>query len=182
VAAHIENVFDLRTAVGAGVDMIAHMPGYGWPGTGDSAQYLLTADDARAAASRGTAVITTLGFGRRASAPNRSPAQARRDALNAANLRALKNAGVRLAIGSDNYGATARSEALYLSDLGVFTNLELLKLWTETTPALIFPRRKLGLLQDGYEASFIVLDADPLADFSNVLRVTMRVKQGHRLD
>ena len=102
----------------------------------------------------------------------------RRDDVNAANLRLLKAAGVRIAIGSDNYGNTARSEALYLSDLGVFSNLELLKLWAETTPAVIFPRRKIGLLQDGYEASFLVLPADPLADFSNVLRIDKRVKQG----
>jgi predicted amidohydrolase YtcJ len=80
-----------------------------------------------------------------------------------------------------NYGNTARSEALYLSDLGGFTNLELLELWSESTPSLIFPGRKLGLLRDGYEASFVVLEQDPLADFSNVQRVTRRVKQGQLL-
>ncbi len=133
VAAHIENVYDLRAAVGAGVDIIAHMPGYGWLGTSDSTQYGLTAEDAREAARRSTAVITTLGFGRRANVANRMSAQARRDALNAANLRTLKTAGVHIAIGSDNYGNTARSEALYLSDLGVFTNLELLKMWSEAS-------------------------------------------------
>ena len=85
VAAHIENAHDFRAAVAAGVDIIAHMPGYGWLGLGDSTQYLLTADDARAAARQGTTVITTLGFGRRGNAttaPNRSPAQIRRDAFN----------------------------------------------------------------------------------------------------
>ena len=178
VAAHIENVYDFRTAVEAGVDMIAHMPGYGWVGLGAPEQYTITTSDASAAARQSTAVITTLAFGRRANAPNRVPAQARKDSLHAANLRTLKAAGVRVAIGSDNYGQTALGEALYLSDLGVFSNLELLKLWSESTPALIFPRRKLGLLQDGYEASFLVLEADPLADFANVLRITRRVKQG----
>jgi imidazolonepropionase-like amidohydrolase len=182
VAAHIENVHDFRVAVGAGVDLIAHMPGYGWIGTNDPAQYTLTAEDARAAASRGTAVITTLAFGRRANVPNRSPAQARRDSLNAENLRTLKDAGVRLAVGSDNYGNTARSEALYLSDLGVFSTLELLTLWSQTTPGIIFPKRALGRLDDGYEASFLVLEADPLADFSNVLRISRRVKQGRLLE
>lgn len=79
VAAHIENVYDFRTAVNAGVDMMAHMPGYGWLGTSDSTQFM----------------------------------------------------------------------------------------------------RKLGRLQDGHEASFLLLDADPLADFAKVLRVVRRVKQGH---
>ncbi|MEX2283198.1 MAG: amidohydrolase family protein [Gemmatimonadota bacterium] len=185
VAAHIENAHDFRAAVAAGADIIAHMPGYGWLGTNDSSQYLLSADDARAAARQGTTVITTLGFGRRGNAtvaPNRSPAQVRKDAFNAANLRTLKNAGVRLAIGSDNYGNTARSEALYLSDLGVFSNLELLKLWTENTAALILPGRKVGQLRDGYEASFIVLETDPLTDFGSVLRISKRVKQGRLLN
>ena len=185
VAAHIENAHDFRTAVAAGVDIIAHMPAYGWLGIGDSTQYLLTPDDARAAARQGTTVITTLGFGRRgnaSTAPNRAPAQIRKDAFNAANLKTLKDAGVRIAIGSDNYGNTSRSEALYLSDLGVFSNLELLKLWTENTAALVLPDRKVGLLREGYEASFLVLETDPIADFASVLRITRRVKQGRLLN
>jgi hypothetical protein len=182
VGAHIENVHDFRVAVNAGVDIVVHMPGYGWFGTTDSAQYALSAQDAAAAAARGTAVITTLAFGRRANAPGRPPAQERRDLLNAENLRKLKAAGVRLGIGSDNYGNTARSEALYLSDLGVFSNLELLKLWSESTPSLIFPQRRIGALRDGYEASFLVLERNPLDDFSHVLRIIRRVKQGRVLD
>jgi imidazolonepropionase-like amidohydrolase len=93
----------------------------------------------------------------------------------------LQDAGVRIAIGSDNYRAHSRSEALYLSDLGVFTNLELLKLWSEVTPRVVFPDRKIGELRDGYEASFLVLLADPLADFDNTARITLRVKQGRIL-
>ncbi|MGH7710469.1 MAG: amidohydrolase family protein [Gemmatimonadaceae bacterium] len=181
VGAHIENVADFRTAVAAGVDIIMHMPGYGWRGSGDSAQHVLSDADANAAARRGTSVVTTLAFGQRASAPQKTPLQARRDALNAANLRTLKAAGVVIAVGSDNYGATSRSEVLYLSDLAVFTNLELLKLCTEATPVLIFPKRKIGALRTGYEASFVVLEQDPLQDFANVQRVVRRVKQGHLL-
>ena len=185
VAAHIENAHDFRAAVAAGVDIIAHMPGYGWLGTGDSSQYQLTTADASAAARQGTTVITTLGFGRRGNAttaPNRAAAQIRKDAFNAANLKTLKDAGVRIAIGSDNYGNTSRSEALYLSDLGVFSNLELLKLWTENTAALVLPGRKVGLLRDGYEGSFLVLETDPIADFASVLRISRRVKQGRLLN
>jgi imidazolonepropionase-like amidohydrolase len=181
VGAHIENVSDFRTAVRAGVDIVMHMPGYGWNGTGDSTQFALSTSDAAEAGRNGTTVVSTLAFGQRASSPNRTAAQSRRDALNAANLRALKAANVRVAIGSDNYGATARSEALYLSDLGVFSNLELLKIWSEVTPQLIFPQRKFAALRDGFEASFVVLDGDPLSDFGAVQRVVRRVKQGHLL-
>ncbi|MGH9201767.1 MAG: hypothetical protein ACRD2A_11095, partial [Vicinamibacterales bacterium] len=66
------------------------MPGYGWRGSGDSAQHVLSDADANAAARRGTSVVTTLAFGQRASAPQKTPLQARRDALNAANLRTLR--------------------------------------------------------------------------------------------
>jgi imidazolonepropionase-like amidohydrolase len=51
----------------------------------------------------------------------------------------------------------------------------------ETTPATIFPERKIGRLQEGYEASFLVLKKDPLENFEHVATTTMRVKQGHRL-
>jgi imidazolonepropionase-like amidohydrolase len=90
----------------------------------------------------------------------------------------LKDAGVTIAIGSDNFGATSRSEALYLSDLGIFSNSELLRIWSQITPRLIFPKRMIGELADGYEASLLVLDADPLADFENTGRIRLRMMQG----
>ena len=64
---------------------------------------------------------------------------------------------------------------------GFFDPLTLLTMWCETTPATIFPDRKIGRLQDGYEASFLVLDGNPLDDFTNTGRITLRVKQGHLL-
>jgi imidazolonepropionase-like amidohydrolase len=154
------------------------MPGYGYLGGSDSAQFILTPQMARAAAARGTAVITTLSFGRRANAPDRNAAQAQRDAVSARNLRTLKDAGVVMAIGSDNFGATSRSEALYLSDLGVFSNAELLRMWSMTTPRLIFPQRRIGALDDGSEASLLVLDGDPLASFEHTGRIRLRMMQG----
>jgi imidazolonepropionase-like amidohydrolase len=48
----------------------------------------------------------------------------------------------------------------------------------ENTAATIFPGRKIGRLEDGYEASFLVLDGDPLADFGNTGRIAMRFKEG----
>jgi imidazolonepropionase-like amidohydrolase len=178
VIAHIENTADFRIAVNAGVDIIGHMPGYGWLGGGSATSFEITPEDAQAAAARRIAVITTVAFGRRANDPARTEAQARRDALHTRNLRLLKKAGVTIAIGSDNFGATSRSEALYLHDLGVFSNAELLRMWTETTTKVVFPQRRVGSLQDGAEASLLVLDADPLADFANTNRIRWRMMQG----
>jgi imidazolonepropionase-like amidohydrolase len=90
----------------------------------------------------------------------------------------MKKHGVRVIVGSDSYRETSVPEAMYLSSLGVYSNAELLKLWTDDTPRGIFPNRRIGRLAPGYEASFLVLDRDPLADFSNVKSIRLRVKQG----
>jgi imidazolonepropionase-like amidohydrolase len=58
---------------------------------------------------------------------------------------------------------------------------ELIEMWTAATDAAIFPRRRIGRLDEGYDASFLVLAGDPLEGFGNVTRITRRVKQGKRL-
>jgi len=90
----------------------------------------------------------------------------------------LKKHGVRVIVGSDSYRSTSVPEAMYLASLGVYSNAELLKMWSEETPRAIFPNRRIGRLVPGYEASFLVLDRDPLADFANVKSIRLRVKQG----
>jgi imidazolonepropionase-like amidohydrolase len=81
-------------------------------------------------------------------------------------------------VGSDNVEDTGAAEFEYLASLGVFTKAELLRLWTETTPQAIFPGRRIGVLRDGYEASFLALSGNPLDDLANVRRITRRFKQG----
>jgi imidazolonepropionase-like amidohydrolase len=80
------------------------------------------------------------------------------------NLKLLHQAGVTIAIGSD-HAETALAEALHLHQLGVFDNLTLLKMWSETTPQTIFLQGKLGDLRRGFKASFLVLQKNPLEDF-----------------
>jgi imidazolonepropionase-like amidohydrolase len=53
-----------------------------------------------------------------------------------------------------------------------------LKIWCENTPATIFPKRRIGYLKEGYEASFLVLAGNPLEDFNHTGKIEMRVKQG----
>jgi len=141
----------------------------------DLIPYTLTDADADEAARRGTFVVTTLGG--IAGVPD-SALRQKADAFFAANLRMLKKHNVRVIVGSDSYRTTSLPEALYLSTLGVYSNAELLEVWSEATPRAIFPGRKIGKLEPGYEASFLVLKSDPLADFSNVKTIVMRMKQG----
>jgi len=53
-----------------------------------------------------------------------------------------------------------------------------LKMWAEATPRAIFPARQIGLLRDGYEASFLALNGNPLEYPSNVRRIRFRLNQG----
>jgi imidazolonepropionase-like amidohydrolase len=84
---------------------------------------------------------------------------------------------VRLAIGSDNVRDSSAGEVEYLHSLGVFDNLTLLRLWTQTSKT-IFPDRRVGELTEGFEATFLALEGDPIADFQNFRRIRMRFANG----
>jgi imidazolonepropionase-like amidohydrolase len=51
-------------------------------------------------------------------------------------------------------------------------------MWTETTPRSIFPARKIGSVEEGFEASFLALEADALADWTSTGRIELGVKRG----
>jgi imidazolonepropionase-like amidohydrolase len=186
VSAHVETAADFHAALVGGVDEINHIPGF----RGDEhtritepARYQVTAEDAKLAAARGVWVVTTLS-GFTALDPHGPDSLTRRaaDSLAARNLRVLRAAGVHLAIGSDSYRDDSVQEAADLAALSVFTPLELLRLWSEATPRAIFPQRRVGCLDDGCEASLLVLAADPSADFANTKRITLRMKDGRLLN
>lgn len=173
VSTHVETAADFHAALIAGVDEINHMPGFR-PASDvrphPLSTYEISEQDAREAHQRGTYVVTTLEGGGH-----------RDDRLNARNLKLLDEHGVKLALGSDSYRSDTVPEALYLASLHVLDNRTLLRMWCQTTARTIFPRRKIGALREGYEANFIVLEGDPLRDFSNVTRVKLRVKRGRVL-
>ncbi|NOT07035.1 MAG: amidohydrolase family protein [Gemmatimonadales bacterium] len=172
VIAHVETAADFRVAVEAGVDLIAHLPGYALPTRIDSASASL-------AAARGIVVITTVGLSRRPGMDSTRMAaitSAQRD-----NLRLLKSMGVKVAVGSDRVEDTSTNEMGFLDALGVFSHGQLLNLWTGESARALFPARRIGALADGYEASFLVLEGNPLEDWSNLRRIVRRVKQGYTL-
>lgn len=162
VAVHVNTAADFRNALAARADEITHLP----------LERLTEADARRAARQRTVVVTTTLSHRPTGHVKDLDDVQRH-------NLRLLHTAGVALAVGTDDNNRTALEEALKLHRLGVFDNATLLRLWTEVTPQATFPGRKIGLLKDGYEASFLALDADPLEDFANVKRISVRFKQGH---
>jgi imidazolonepropionase-like amidohydrolase len=199
VAAHVETAADFRLALSAGVDDIAHAPGWFLESTDQDLRMLLTEEDARVAASAEVVVTTTTvamkpAHGKQAqhheSHGTHSPGGhalsmdhavwQRAEAVQIYNLRLLHRHGVKLAIGSD-HADTSLAEALHLYELGLFDNLTLLKLWCEDTPRSIFPDRRIGRLQEGYEASFLVLRENPLERFEAVTQIDYRMKQGRKV-
>jgi hypothetical protein len=181
VSTHVESAADFHNALMAGVDEINHMPGFRIEG--DVTPHKITdfeiaESDARLAARRGVYVVTTLA----GSSPPATPGSfTERDQLNRRNLALLKKYRVKLALGSDSYRSDTIPEALYLASLRIFDNTELLEMWCDSTAKTIFPRRKIGKLKDGYEASLLVLKSNPLQDFSAVQQISIRIKQGQIL-
>lgn len=175
VSTHVNSAADFAAAVRAGVDEINHLPGISFePGTGE-ADYLIAQEDAKRAARQGIVVVTTTNI---ATLFAKGEALAKVQSTQRKNLQLLKQTGVRLAVGSDNYMATSVEEAMYLKSLGVFANAELLRMWSITAAQTIFPRRKIGYLREGYEASFIMLRGNPLENFEHVRDIRLRFKQG----
>jgi len=195
--AHIESAMDFHNAVSAGVDMVMHLPSFPDPLDRQAAyaekanweeRYTIPAADAKLAAERRVIVVTTAASGSAENFEKSNPLASMNDnekrfrKITIKNLQHLKAAGVTLAIGSDTTpGAGVLTEVNFLHETGVFSNLELLKMWSETTPKVIFPRREIGALKEGYEANFLVLEGNPIGDLSGVKRTRMRVKHGEPL-
>ena len=179
VFAHVETGADVALAVESGVDGFAHLPGYGY-GAGEDAPYLI--DDATAAAMAGrdvvmvpTAIVST-------NRPGDRPAREviARD-LQRRQLRRLRAAGVRVALGADRWSQTSAAEAAFMERHAFFDRATLLDLWARVTPQVVFPDRAVGRLASGYEASLLALACDPLQDWSCTAQITHREKQGAAL-
>lgn len=96
-----------------------------------------------------------------------------------ANLRILEDAGSPIAIGSDLYGVYGGIEGLVaLAGRNILPNARLLEIAVMDTPQIIFPDRRIGCLEVGCEASFLVLAADPIEDFAALRAIEMRIKDG----
>lgn len=181
VSAHVDSAFDYRVALNAGVNEMAHLPGYYIEMNDDPRKYELSAKDAKETAQRGVWVVPAPVAYDWLDPNNKdfkADVAARTDKVRTQNLRLLKQYKVKLAFGSDRYGSTPVADVMYLQKLGVFTNAEMLKIWCEDTPQTIFPNRRIGKLQEGYEASFLVLNGNPLEKFDNVKAIRLRYKQG----
>jgi hypothetical protein len=179
VAAHVDTATDYHIALTGGVDEMGHMPGYYMSVKDDPARFRISDQDVALTAKRHVTVQATAGIDVDERTPEADVTVRRISQIG--NLRRLKAAGVTVVVGSDHYGQDALHEATYLQALGVWTNLEMLRMWSVATPRAIFPMRKMGELKTGYEASFLVLSEDPLEHWSATHEIVDRWKMGKRV-
>lgn len=169
VSAHVETANDFHVAINAGVDEIAHLPEI------DNGKQL-SREDAILAKNNGTIVTTTISL---VTKKQYESNYAELVENIKSNLEILKDEGVTLAIGSDMFNDNSVGEFKLLESLDIFSNLELLKMWCENAAITTFPKRKIGYLKEGYEASFLVLESNPMNDIRSINeKIILRVKQG----
>lgn len=178
VFAHVNTAADVRLALDAGVDGLAHLPGGNDGVSVDEPKYWLDSETIRRAGRAGIVLTPTASLLVEDVAPFRRSEIREEIARQRRQLRRLHEAGVRIALGADEWETSALHEALYLHEQDVFDNRTLLEIWSETTPKAIFPDRPIAELTPGHEASFLVLARNPLEDFDAVREIRLRVKEG----
>ena len=192
VYAHIETANDLRLGTKIGVDAFAHLPGYSfdWTDTPESAKkYDPTKEDFQAVAKKKIIVIPTLSLSMGYSYKRKADGNFELDEVRSKQVLArqkrlvqmMVESKVPIALGSDESDGSGTKEIFYIYENKLLNPLKLLQIATET-PKLMFPNRKIGKLKSGYEASFLVLDKNPLKDFETIKNIKMRFKQGQLLD
>lgn len=174
VSAHVSTAGDVRLALDAGADMLAHTPYFG----------TFTGTDAKSCADAKIPIVMTMGVVEAAAPMIPSDMRELFDTLREESwriVRLLREHGAYLVVGGDNPRDTTAFSMQELRKTGMWTDLELLRIWSMATPRAIYPERKIGELAEGFEASFLALNANPLQDWNATGKIRMRFKQGEVL-
>jgi imidazolonepropionase-like amidohydrolase len=177
-SAHVESARDIEVAIAAGVDLLAHMPGYGLRADTKVDDYVVSDAAMKAAAAAGMSLTPTLAPVY--ADPNKSEEVAKITAWKREQVARWKAAGVPILYGSDNY-FDLQSELRAMIDSKIWTGAELVEMLSVRTPRWILPGRAVGSLEPGSEAVFAVLRADPIADPSALLAVEAVYKDGVKI-
>ena len=191
VAAHIETFDDLKIGIKIGVDIFAHLPHYNYFFSKEEpAQPIFTAQELKTIRHRKIALIPTLSlnedFAIVRDASNNYQGKFDTTRFNKTvefqkkTIGTLKKAGFIFAIGSDR--ESLMPELNYWVKNNIFDPSFTLRTATVTTPQIMYPKRKIGHLKNGYEASFLVLKENPLENFAAVKEIQMCIKQGFIID
>ena len=175
VLAHINTKKDVQYALNAGVDGIAHIPSGNDNIKVNQKDFWLDQQ-----------LIDKLGKARLIITPTASLLIEDADPEDLIEeirkqkeqINALHESGARLALGADEWRKTSIYEVMYFHKYNFFDNATLLNIFTKETSQAIFPNRKIGEINKGYEASFLVLKDNPIKDFEAIKKIKLGVKQG----
>lgn len=185
VFAHIETADDARLCAKIGVDVLAHLPGYGWNGAQETRKkYCISKRDIKLFKKAQISIIPTFNYDGTKSYDSNG-----RETVNIENynatikykidmLRLLREAKIVLALGADSYGSTLMPEIDALIKNNVFSNQDLIDILSRQTPLSIFPNRKIGEIKEGFEASFLVLNENPFLKIESIKDIKAKVRQG----
>ncbi len=187
VVAHIESFEDLKIALKSGISIFGHMPHYNVNYLKELPKELIfTNKELKVIAKLKPVIIPTLSFNEEFSivrnAKNNYQGELDTAIFNRSlkfqkeTIKKLKDVGFSFAIGSDR--DYLLPELLYWFKYQIFSNNEIITIATKNTPRLIFPNRHLSELKEGYEASFVVLNQNPLENSNSIKDISLKVKNG----
>ena len=188
ITAHVENLDDFKLALKCGIRHYAHMPGYGGGIGFTDLEKMKLSDSLLGEVKKLNLTITpTVSFTKYYSQAWDGTKMALDSALYRSKqaflkeqIRNLYDHHVIITLGADQHNVTLRQEIEAVIALEVFSPAELLDILTQT-PSSIFPDRKIGRLDQGYEASFLVLSQNPLEQIEAIFEIDRRVKNGIEL-
>jgi imidazolonepropionase-like amidohydrolase len=66
----------------------------------------------------------------------------------------------------------------YWYTIGLIEYPKVLKTLVESTPRAIFPNRKIGRIEEGYEASFLAISDNPIGNILKLRMASIKMKNG----
>lgn len=180
LAVAASNVHDYRAGLENAADIITHLPCYQDTETDPDSPYydldsaeecLISYPEAERSAQQNMASVLIISEWEK-DRPGKYVAWERH------NVAMLVAAGAPLALGVNSYGASYRSGLIAGAKKGFFSTTDILRLATMQTTQIIFPKRKVGCLDIGCEASFLAFKNDPAYDITAINAIAYSIKQG----
>ena len=177
VIAHVENNNDVLLALKSGVDILGHLPAHGAYNENEKSKYLLTKKIVKEMKDRGMIVIPTYLIAKPRFNSDTSPQLAAQYSTQGDNIKLLEKYKVPMLIGTDGFGSPT-DELSHLKTVSGLNNTVLLNMLF-TTGQYIFPERKINCFEQDCEASFLVLQSNPVKDLAALKNIALWVKQGN---
>jgi hypothetical protein len=111
-----------------------------------------------------------------------SPSQSKIVEMQAAIFKQLLAAKVPMVLGSADPSRGTMPEVNQWVQFGITDHVTLLKIMCENTPMAINPNRKVGKIAEGYEANFLIINANPSDNIQKSRLISKAVKNGYLLE